>query len=98
MPKAQKKVIKPGVDITAEKDSQLKSKLSKVLGKASGKLIIDCEKVKALDPVGLSVIIAAYNSLNDKGVKLNMINIRNDIYNQLKALGVDQTIELQAAE
>ncbi len=98
MPKVNKKVIKPGVDITAEKADRLKTKLLKFIDKSPDQLIIDCEKVNEVDPVGLSVIVAAYNTLRYKNAKLGMINIRNDIYSQLKGLGIDQNIELRGLE
>ncbi len=102
MPKIKKtpgeKIIKPGVDLTADKADKLKAKLLKFLDKTPNKLILDCEKVKEIDPVGLSVVVAAHNTLGRKNANFGMINIRNDIYDQLKQLGIDQNIDLQAGK
>lgn len=98
MPKARKKVIKPGSDLTADKADRLKAKLLQFIKKTPDELVIDCQKVKEIDPVGLSVIVAAYKTLQYKNAKLEMINIQKDIYAQLEGIGINQNIEICSAE
>ena len=90
-----KKVIRPGKDITAAKADNLKTKLNKTIAQGVMELTLDCAAGKAIDPVGLSVIIAAHNTLKDAGGKLILKNVSDEFLNLFAVLRLDQHFDLQ---
>lgn len=73
-------IIKPGVDIVASMAEDFKSELLSVINGSSGEVIIDLEGVDMVDSVGIGVIIAAHNTLNQSDRKLKVINVVKDVY------------------
>lgn len=90
-----KKVIKPGKDITAPNADSLKKKLHKATAQGTVNLTLDFAGVKKIDPVGLSVIIAAHNTLKNAGGKLKLKNVSDEFSNLFGTIQLDQHFELQ---
>lgn len=92
--KPAKKIIKPGKNITASNASNLKKKLHKTTAQGTVNLTLDFAGVKEIDPVGLSVIIAAHNTLKNAGGKLTLKNVSDEFSNLFGAIQLDQHFEL----
>ncbi len=92
--KPVEKIIKPGKDITAPNASNLKKKLHKTTSEGAVDLTLDFAGVKKIDPVGLSVIIAAHNTLRNSGGKLTLKNISDEFSSLFGTIQLDQHFEL----
>ena len=93
--KTAKKTLKPGPDISADSADNLKKKLSKTTEEGTTDLCLDFAEVKTVDPVGLSIIVAAHNTLKNAGGKLTLINVADEFFTFFKTLQLDQDLELQ---
>lgn len=93
--KQTKKVIRPGKDIVESKAKSLNKKLYKVLGEGVTELTLDFENVKSVDPVGLSVIAAVHNTMNNAGTKLMFKNVQSEINSLFGALGLNRQFEIK---
>jgi anti-anti-sigma factor len=93
--KPAKKIIKPGNDIIAPNADTLMKKLHKTTAEGTVNLTLDFAGVKKIDPVGLSVIIAAHNTLKNAGGKLALKNVSDEFSNLFGTIQLDQHIELQ---
>ena len=92
----QRKIIRPSRDnITAEKAEGLNTKLFNLIDKGVYQLTVDFKNVKFVDPVGLSVIAAAHNTLSNVGEKMILKNIAEDISNIFDILGLNEHFEIE---
>jgi anti-anti-sigma factor len=73
-------IIKPGMDVVASMAEDFKIELLSVINESSTDVVIDLEGVEMLDSVGIGVIIAAHNTLNQSDRKLKVINVVKDVY------------------
>ncbi len=92
---AEKKIIRPGRDIIAEKAESLNKKLFKALGPGPGRLMLDFKSVKSVDPVGLSVIAAAHNTMNHAGAKMVLKNVPKEVAHIFDTLGLSKHLEIK---
>jgi anti-anti-sigma factor len=90
-----KKSVRPGRDIVASKAESLNKKLYKIIGQGITELTLDFVNVTSIDPVGLSVIAAAHNTLNNAGAKLLIKNVPDDINTLLDAFGLNKYFEIE---
>ena len=80
------KVIKPTRDITVSVANELKAKLRQIVKEGATGVTINLNAVEKIDPFGLSVLIAAHNSLQKNGERLQLINTSKDIAKLLAKL------------
>jgi len=73
-------IIKPGMDIVASMAEDFKSELLTVINESSAEIVIDLSEVEMVDSVGIGVIIATHNTLNQSDRKLSVINVAKDVY------------------
>jgi anti-anti-sigma factor len=92
--KPEKKIVRPGTEIIAEKSESLNKKLFEATNKGVEELTLDLKSVKSVDPVGLSVIAAAHNTLNQGGARLVLKNVPDDICHVFNALGLDAHFDI----
>ena len=92
---AEKKIIRPGKDIIAEQAESLNQKLFKIIHQGVRRLTLDFKNVKSLDPVGLSVIAAAHNTLNSSGAKMILKNVSQETAQLLETLGLSVHFEIE---
>lgn len=78
--KGDQTIIKPGVDVVASMAEAFKTELLSVINESSSEVVIDLEGVEMVDSVGIGVIIAAHNTLNQSDRKLKVINVVKDVY------------------
>ncbi len=75
-----KTLIKPGKDVVASMAEEFKTELLNTINDSEGKLILDLSGVDMVDSVGIGVIIATHNSLNQAGRKMKVVNVSKDVY------------------
>jgi len=90
-----KKNVRPGKDIVASKAESLNKKLYKIIDQGIVELTLDFVNVTSVDSVGLSVIAAAHNTLNNSGAKLLLRNVPDDIDTLLDSLGLNKHFEIE---
>ncbi|HCY86706.1 MAG TPA: anti-sigma factor antagonist [Desulfobacteraceae bacterium] len=73
-------IIKPGVDVVASMAESFKGELLSAINSSQGTVVIDLAGVEMVDSVGIGVIIASHNTLNQAGRKLKVINVTKDIF------------------
>jgi anti-anti-sigma factor len=89
------KVLRPGSEITAEKATALNKKLFDTIDRGVRELTLDFKNVKAVDPVGLSVIAAAHNTLCGAGAKLVLKNVSHEITHIFDTLGLNEHLDIR---
>jgi len=76
----------------------LKKELLSAIHTYDGNLVIDLAGVDMVDSVGLGVIIAAHNTLTQKGSTLEIINVSNDIYGLLSTMRLNRRFKIEKAQ
>ncbi|MBA3008787.1 MAG: STAS domain-containing protein [Proteobacteria bacterium] len=77
---ADQTIIRPGTDIVASMAEAFKDELLSAINSSSGTVVIDLIGVEMVDSVGIGVIIASHNTLNQSARKLKVINVKKDVY------------------
>jgi anti-anti-sigma factor len=90
-----KKSVRPGKDIVASKAESLNKKLHKIIEQGITELTLDFVNVKSLDPVGLSVIAATHNTMNNTEGKLLLKNVPDEINTLFDELGLNKHFEIE---
>lgn len=83
-------IIKPGRDVVASMANEFRAELNAQIQESPSELVIDLAGVEMVDSVGIGVIIATHNSLDQKGGKLKVINIADDIYGLFSTMRLDR--------
>ncbi|THB76261.1 MAG: anti-sigma factor antagonist [Desulfobacteraceae bacterium] len=73
-------IIRPGMDVVASMADDFKNELLAVIDDSQGDIVIDLEGAEMVDSVGIGVIIAAHNTLDQAGRQLKVINVSKDVY------------------
>jgi len=84
-------------DIVSTSSQQLKEKLHKAVDEQPKILTLDFKNVEYVDSIGIGIIIATHNSLRNKGAKLKLINVNNNILNLFKTMRLDKHIDMEEA-
>ena len=87
--------ITPENDITLSNAKQLKQQLQKAIQQGALAITLDLIHVKVVDSSGLSVFIAASNSLKNSGGRLELINVAENILKLLKITRLDKHFSVQ---
>jgi anti-sigma B factor antagonist len=90
-------IIKPGVDVVASMAEEFKSELLSVINDSSDGVTIDLEGVDMVDSVGIGVIIAAHNTLNQSDRKLKVINVAKDVYGLFTTMRLNRRFTVEGA-
>lgn len=83
-------IVKPGRDVVASMANEFRAELNSQIQESPAELVIDLAGVEMVDSVGIGVIIATHNSLDQKGGKLKVINIAEDIYGLFSTMRLDR--------
>ena len=86
----QRVIVKPGTDIVASMANEFRAELNSLIQESPQELEIDLAGVEMVDSVGIGVIIATHNSLDQKGGKLKVVNIAEDIYGLFSTMRLDR--------
>ena len=91
-----KKSVRPGKeDLVASKAESLNKKLYKMTDQGITELTLDLVNVKSVDPVGLSVIAATHNTMQNAGGKLLLKKVPDEINTLFDALGLDKHLNIE---
>lgn len=90
-------IIRPGTDIVASMAETFKAELLSTIDTSDGDLTIDLAGVEMVDSVGIGVIIAAHNSLDRVGRKLQVINAAKDIYSLFATMRLNRRFTVEQA-
>ncbi len=83
-------IVKPGINIVAGVVKDIKAEISALVNDGKTDIIIDLEGVEMIDSMGLGVLIATHNSIQEHDKKLELINIPSDIGKLLRTMRLDQ--------
>lgn len=89
-------LVKINENIVASNANSLKDSLAGIVQDGAEQLTIDMTEVRSIDSMGLGVLIAAHNSLQKKGNRLQIINANDDIRKLFQAMRIDQHFEIVA--
>ena len=90
-----KKNVRTGKDVVAAKAESLNKKLHKIIEQGITELTLDFVNVKSVDPVGLSVIAATHNTMNNNDGKLLLKNVPDEINTLFDELGLSKHLEIE---
>ena len=93
--KPTKKTFRPGKDLVTSVAQNLMPKLIRSMESGIKNVTINFSGVNALDSMGLGLIIAAHNSLENAGGSLTITNASEDIGRLLTTLRLDKHFEVQ---
>ena len=86
----QQVVFQPEGDIVAASATELRGKLRDLVNNGARQLVIDLEKTKMVDSVGLGLLIASHNSLQKVGGQLSIVRASADILELLTTMRIHQ--------
>ena len=89
------KSIRPGKDLVASKAESLNKKLYKMIDQGITELTLDFVNVKSVDPVGLSVIAATHNTMNNAGGRLLLKKVPDEINTLFDTLGLNKHFRVE---
>ena len=89
--------VKPGKDVVASMANEFRAELNSQIQEAPTELVIDLAGVEMVDSVGIGIIIATHNSLDQKGGKLKVVNIADDIYGLFSTMRLDRHFTVEKA-
>ena len=91
-------IIKPGKDVVASMAEEFKAELLSVINGSSAEVVIDLAGVEMVDSVGIGVIIAAHNTLNQSDRKLKVTNVTKDVYGLFTTMRSNRRFTVQGVE
>lgn len=89
-------IIKPGTDVVASMAEDFKTELLTAISESSSELVIDLTGVDMVDSVGIGVIIAAHNTLNQSDRKLKVINVTKDVYGLFATMRLNRRFTVES--
>lgn len=96
--KGDQTVIRPGTDIVASMADGFKGELISAIDESQGALVIDLEGVEMVDSVGIGVIIASHNTLNQSGRSLKVVNVSKDVYGLFSTMRLNRRFTVEGSE
>ncbi len=92
-----KATIKPGVDVVASMAENFKNELLSAINDSEEDFTIDLQGVEMVDSVGIGVIIAAHNTLNQSDRSLKVINVIKDVYGLFTTMRLNRRFDVEEA-
>ncbi len=92
-----KVIVKPGKDIVASMADELRTELHSLVQESPKEIIIDLTGVEMVDSVGIGILIATHNSLNNAEGQLKVINVDKDIYSLFTTMRLDRHFAVEKA-
>ena len=92
-----KTIVRPGMDVVASMAEDFKNELLSIITESEGKIVIDLAGVDMVDSIGIGVIIAAHNTLNQAARKLKVVNVSKDIYGLFSTMRLNRRFTVEAA-
>lgn len=92
----ERRVVAGPVEVTAAEAEAFKTELKSVVNGDAVELAIDLGETRAMDSVGLGLLIAAHNSLRKNGGSLTLVNVSGDILELLRIMRLDKHMHVEA--
>lgn len=89
--------IKPGVDVIASMAEDFKNELLAAINDSKDDFFIDLDGVEMVDSVGIGVIIAAHNTLDQANRTLKVINVIKDVYGLFTTMRLNRRFTVEEA-
>lgn len=83
-------VVTPEKNIVESQSKEFKQELSNLIKDGAKKIVIDMQNVEMVDSSGISIFIAAQNSLKELSGVLELINVSGNICKLLKLTRLDK--------
>ncbi|MCG8471591.1 MAG: STAS domain-containing protein [Desulfobacterales bacterium] len=90
--------VKPGRDIVASMATEFRSELNDEIADHIEELTLDLHGVGMVDSVGIGVIIATHNTLDQQGARLKVINIADDIFGLFTTMRLDRHFTIEKTQ
>jgi len=90
-------VVRPGIDIVASMAEDFKKELLSAINDYSGDFIIDLAGVEMVDSVGIGMIIATHNTLDQAGRTLKVVNVSKDVYGLFSTMRLNRRFTVEGA-
>ena len=94
--KNQQGTVKLKGDLTAIVVPDLQADLRKMLSKGACELVFDLGSTAMLDSSGMGLLIAAANSLQPQGGKIQVTNVAPDIFRLLQSMRLTARLNVSA--
>ncbi|ACN13552.1 predicted anti-sigma factor antagonist RsbV (Anti-anti-sigma-B factor) [Desulforapulum autotrophicum HRM2] len=89
-------VVRPGIDIVASMAEDFKRELFSAINDNPGDLVIDLAGVEMVDSVGIGVIIATHNTLEQAGRTLKVINVSKDVFGLFSTMRLNRRFTIES--
>ncbi|MFO7750278.1 MAG: STAS domain-containing protein [Desulfobacteraceae bacterium] len=90
-------IVRPGKDVVASMAEDFKNELLTAINTYEGEVVIDLAGVEMVDSVGIGVIIAAHNTLNQAGRSLKVINVVKDVFGLFSTMRLNRRFTVEEA-
>ncbi len=84
-----KKTVKLGARIITARAKKLRDKLIKITEQKIPDVILDFAKVIQVDSIGLSLVLATFNTQKNNGGNLSFVNVPDEIHHLFKIMQLD---------
>ncbi len=91
-------IIRPGTDVVASMAEAFKSELLSAITASDGLVIIDLKGVEMIDSVGIGVILASHNTLNQANRKLKVIHVTKDVYGLFTTMRLNRRFTVEGMD
>jgi anti-anti-sigma factor len=88
--KGQTTVVRPEGDIVAVSIGELRATLRDAVAHGATDLVLDLSEVRMVDSSGLGLLIAAHNSLEKTGGRLQVNHVSKDLLDLFKSMRLHQ--------
>jgi len=95
---ADQTIIKPGADVVASMAESFKGELLSAVNSSDGAFVIDLDGVAMVDSVGIGVILACHNTLNQADRKLKVINVTKDVYGLFTTMRLNRRFTVEGVK
>lgn len=90
----ERDLVRISGNIVAANAGELKAQLAQLLRDGAIQLRLDLAEVPLIDSMGLTVLIAAHNSLQKTGKRLELINVCQDVRKLFAAMRLDHHFKI----
>ncbi len=87
--------IKPIGEVDIYTSPELKDKVFELIEVKKQDIIINGEKLDYIDSTGLGVIMSIYKKLQEKNLKIKILNLKPNIYKLFDITGLNKVFNIQ---
>ena len=94
----ERATIRPRGAIAAAGADALKDELAQLVRDGATHLTLDFEEVLMVDSMGIGVVIAAFNSVQQAGGSLKVVNLSADVGGLFRTMRLDRHFEIHTQD